>query len=368
MKRKIAILTTHRANNFGAVLQAYSLVMALREAGASAVVLDWRCRFFEWAYHSAWRMYRNPLPAIKHFIWYVTEERSIRHAFDKFRTRIPMSRPILTRRELLRVEEEYDTFVVGSDQVWNPINSAINPSNFDRANLLSFVSNKRKCAYAASIGVSEIKPDSLLPEFIAAWKTFDIITMREEEGSRYVGKHIGRNVDTVLDPVLLHKCDFWRREEAKISYDSGSFIFVYNVKNSEFLRSEAEKRAKRLGLKIVDIIIPSLVPNKRYCQVCAGPAEFLAYIDKAESVFTNSFHASAFATIFEKKLFLNKKLSGFNPNSRFETLQNLCGLQIVAEKFTATESFVEIDCRATDDILLNRAIGFSRNYLKEICS
>ena len=84
MKWKVAILTTHRANNFGAMLQAYSLVMACRELGADAEILDWRCPFFEWLYHRAWRIYRNPIPAIKHLLWYLGAERESRKLFDRF--------------------------------------------------------------------------------------------------------------------------------------------------------------------------------------------------------------------------------------------------------------------------------------------
>ena len=119
MMKKIAILTTHRANNFGAMLQAYSLVTACRELGADVEILDWRSPFFEWLYHKAWRMRRNPVAALKHLLWYVRDERESRVMFERFRELLPMSQPITDRVTLAKAESNYDAFIVGSDQIWN---------------------------------------------------------------------------------------------------------------------------------------------------------------------------------------------------------------------------------------------------------
>ena len=51
--KKVAILTTHRANNFGAQLQAFSLVSTVRMLGVEAEILDWRTPHFEFTYHKA---------------------------------------------------------------------------------------------------------------------------------------------------------------------------------------------------------------------------------------------------------------------------------------------------------------------------
>ena len=105
--KKIAILTTHRANNFGAMLQAYSLVTACRELGADAEILDWRSPFFEWLYHKAWRMRRNPVAALKHLLWYVRDERESRVMFERFRELLPMSQPITDRESRQFLDKSY---------------------------------------------------------------------------------------------------------------------------------------------------------------------------------------------------------------------------------------------------------------------
>lgn len=365
--KKIGIVTTHRANNFGAVLQAFSLVSACRELGADAEILDWRCRHFEWSYHRAWRMHRNPLPAIKHLIWFLTGEKSIRRSFDAFRELMPMSEKITARRDLFKKAQAYDAIIVGSDQVWNPINSAVNPLNFDRANLLDFVSpGTKKFAYAASMGTRAINPPLLIPEFVNAWKTFDLITMREHAGAEYVGSQIEKKIETVLDPVLLHDALFWRQYKQPVAYEKGKFVFIYNVKSSSLLRQTAEQYAHEHNLKIVDVIIPSLKPAETYERIGAGPAEFLSYIDDATAVFTNSFHASAFSVIFGKKLFINRANSIKDHNSRFETLlrfASLTGNDVVTR---GNEMITEIDCSKSDWQGLDAERERSKNLLKEM--
>ena len=325
MKKRVGILTTHRANNFGAMLQAHSLVAACREMGADAEIIDWRCPHFEKLYQKAWRMHRNPIPAIKHLLFFLRDEKPARKMFETFRSQFPMGAEICSRRELARIEDAYDIFIVGSDQVWNPINSATDPLRFDRANLLDFVHVKKKYAYAASIGATKISPDILLPEFIDAWKSFDGITMRESAGAEYVGKCIGKKVQQVADPVLLHDAGFWRKIESPVQ-KGGRFVFVYNIRGFGQLDAKAKELAGREGLEIVDMLIPALTRQRGQGKVAAGPREFLSYLDKAEYVVTDSFHASAFSVIFGKKLYLQYNLRKGNSNSRMDTLFSMASI------------------------------------------
>lgn len=365
--KKIGILTTHRANNFGAVLQAFSLVKACQELGARAEILDWRCRHFEWSYHWAWRMYRNPRPAFEHLLWFVFQERQIRKSFDQFRGLMPMSGMIKSRKVLSAKARDYDAIIVGSDQVWNPINSAVDPLKFDRSNLLDFVPcGVKKCAYAASMGVRTINPPELVSEFVSAWKTFDRITMREHAGAEYVSSKTGIPVETVLDPVLLHDALFWRQFSRPVMKPKGRYIFVYNIKNSRMLRMAAERRASELGLEIVDMVIPSIVPKCRYEKTYAGPCEFLSYIDDAESVYTNSFHASAFSVIFGKRLFVHRKETKLDHNSRFDTLLRFAGLEGSPVMGCGNEVVEDIMCANANNDGIRKERERSMALLKEM--
>ena len=368
--KRVAILTTHRANNFGAVLQAYSLVMACRELGADAELLDWRHPDFERAFHRGWKMHRNPIPAIKYLWWHWTRETSARRAFDDFRRKIPMSRPICSRAALESMGAAYDSYVVGSDQVWNPRLSAWDATKFDRSLLLDFVRDKPKNAYAASIGVKEITPETIVPEFKSAWQSFDHISMREEAGAEFVEKTIGKKVPTVLDPVLLHDADWWMKNTDEIALPSEPYLLIYNVqqwrKDSDWLVEQAYEYAWKNNLKVVKLLVPGQRVKWSKDTVSVGPNEFVRYIAGANAVFANSFHASAFSVIFRKALYVHRVVEGALPNSRFDTLSRLSGVSfpIVSQRGPDTLSFG--DCGKTNGELLRAERDMSLNYLKEM--
>ena len=362
MKNKVAILTTHRANNFGAMLQAYSLVTACCELGAEAEIIDWRHHFFEWQYHTALRMHKNPITVIKHLWWYVTKETKARRKFEDFRSLLPMSSVIKSRRELEKTEQKYDIFIVGSDQIWNPINTALRPQNFDRAYLLDFVANKKKYAYAASIGKQVISPPELLSEFVNAWKTFNGITMREFSGSSYVEMQIGRKIETVVDPVLLHDKDFWCNI-AKVNSSESDIILVYNLRRFQQLYKIAEELSIKERLKIVNLLIPSMTEKCENNTICAGPIDFLRYINRSKYIVTDSFHASAFASIFGKKIFVQYNNKEGNANSRMDTLFTWTGVRGNVVVHSNDEHVVFFDCALKNQTKLNKTITYSRQCL-----
>lgn len=344
---KIGIITTHRANNFGATLQAFSLARSCQELGAETTIIDWRSPHYEHQYHSAWRMARNPLPAIKHLLWYLTAESKSRKLFDEFRHALPLSAPVCSRRDLEKIADQYDKFIVGSDQVWNPLNSAYKAEKFDRTFLLDFASGKSKNAYAASIGLKEISPASLLPEFHEAWNSFDAITMREHTGAEYVSNVLGKEIDTVLDPVLLHDESFWRNEFPEVRF-SGRYLFKYNVRGVAALENFAKKMCRDNGLRIVSPLIPSNNYMFRKGDLNMGPREFLAAIYDSNCVVTSSFHAAAFSVIFGKRLYLIRRFSAADPNSRFDTLFAFARLRPEKIEETREYEIVMVDCSNAD--------------------
>ena len=366
---KIAILTFHRANNFGAMLQAYSLVMACRELGGDAEILDWRNPFFEKVYHKAWRMHRNPIPAIRHLIWYLKDEVRTRKMFAFFRKEIPMSRAIFDRKTLADVESEYDIFIAGSDQIWNPRVMSVNLRHFDKTYFLDFVGSegKKKYTYAASLGDNLAFNESVQWAFKKEWKTFDKITMRELDGAEYVSKIIGKSVNTVVDPVFLHNEDYWRRVGARIDVEpKGDFVFLYNLRRSEQLSQVAYSYARKNNFEVVDLLIPAQCAKSVYPKTDAGPFEFLRYLDKSECVFTGSFHAAAFAIIFGKKLYVQHTKNGRGTNSRMDTLFSVCGLSSTKVFEDSNSAIKFYDCSLKDSSKIASAISKARFVLQQM--
>lgn len=364
--KQIGILTTHRANNFGAVLQAYSLVNACREIGTHAKIIDWRGPFYEWQYHRLLRITRNPISICRHFFWHLLRERYAYRLFESFRQRLPLTRPIKTGVALRKSAVAFDRFIVGSDQVWNPLNSALMANRFDRAFLLDFVGNRSRNAYAASIGVESIEPEVVRREFMAAWRRYDYISMREYAGAEYVSSLINRSVETVLDPVLLHDESWWRNLVKRGSLPD-EFVFEYNVRGVEALDAFAERIGMKRGIKVVRPLIPSFSWLWQREAMSMGPAEFVSAIAYSDCVVTSSFHAAAFSVIFGKKLFLIRRKTMKDPNSRFTTLFRFAGLteSIVVED--KQYFIVEVDCSRVDFEALQKERMHSIACLCKMC-
>lgn len=363
---KVAILTTHRANNFGAMLQAYSLVMACRELGADAQIIDWRNPFFEKLYHKAWRMHRNPIPAIRHLIWFLNDEADSRKMFADFRNSIPMSKMISKKIMLSKIESEYDSFIVGSDQVWNPSILTNKVEAFDRTYLLDFVKEKPKYAYAASLGDRISINESLQKEYAKELTTFAGITMREKEGSLFVENLVGKKIETVVDPVLLHDAEYWRRV-AKARFNSRKrYALIYNLRRSRQLLCLAQKVVGSQNYDLINLLIPAQVSTEGFGMTNAGPAELLSYIDSAECIFTNSFHAAAFAIIYGRNLYVQFVKAGTNANSRMDNLFRLCGLT-GRDVYEDSDTLIRFyDCSTKDECSIERANNRAKDILRQM--
>ena len=117
---RVGILTFHCAHNYGAVLQCYALQEVLRGMGNEVEVINYCPSYLTDVYkvvniHRV--LSRNPLRMAKRSIVEVlTLSNRIRRyrGFDRF------INSWLTLSASRDVTPDYDVYVMGSDQIWNP--------------------------------------------------------------------------------------------------------------------------------------------------------------------------------------------------------------------------------------------------------
>ena len=149
--KKVAILTFSNTTNYGAVLQAYALKNKLINLGYDAEVLNYNCQ----AVKEREKIHvfdKNIRVTIKNILLiYPKFIRKI--TFKKFVRRENLyTKKTYNDKNISSTNNEYDIYVVGSDQVWN-----LQLSGYDYHYFLNFVSeNKTKVSYAASLGSDEI--------------------------------------------------------------------------------------------------------------------------------------------------------------------------------------------------------------------
>lgn len=125
------------------------------------------------------------------------------------------------------IADQYDYFVVGSDQVWNPRDKIWNTHKLFPNISLKFVQREKKISYAASFGVNAI-PDEYKEIFRCSLSDFNHISVREESGIKIIKDLTGRD-DTilVLDPVLLLAADEWLSVAQKPTWFSARYSRGY---------------------------------------------------------------------------------------------------------------------------------------------
>ncbi|MGP9664702.1 polysaccharide pyruvyl transferase family protein [Halomonas sp. AOP22-C1-8] len=211
--------------------------------------------------------------------------------------------------ELPHLNDKVNTFVVGSDQLWNPMIGRVNDDLF-----LDFVSDKNgRVAYATSFGNKGTKKfDGEFGEKHSKnLQKFDAISVREEYAVDIARDVFGVEADKVVDPVfLLEKAEYERLADSANWQPEGDYLNVFYLDPTPEKRRVAETVADKLGLSKI-VIIPNpdkgralsmeIFSGDRFEYVPEDAVEnFLAAYKNANYVITDSFHGTAFSIIFER--------------------------------------------------------------------
>lgn len=233
--------------------------------------------------------------------------------------------------EFNRMIKHTDVFVTGSDQIWN-VKYNFNPFMF-----LDFAGNKKRVAYASSIGISYI-PDEYKEKVKNLLSKFSHIGVREKTAVDVLTEVVGRNdIIQVLDPTFLLTSKEWTDFSSNAKYEIDipeKFILCYLIGNNEWYNQQIEEVKKKSGIKNM-VIIPAVEnPNFTiddaiiYKNAC--PYEFVDLIKRSSLVCTDSFHATAISINLSKDFveFLRfKEREGISQNSRIYDILEHYGLR-----------------------------------------
>lgn len=294
---KIGILTFHRADNFGAVLQAYALVVYLRNQGHEAEIIDYYTECTTKRYTDKSRVKGNNLKMI--LSRRMLNER--RKRFQEFRAKLNISSRTYTSKDaILESNDLYDLIIAGSDQIWN-----YKMTNMDATYLLDFVNEPaKKMSYASSFGVSEI--DGNVKSIYQRTLT-DIprLSVRENLGADLVFKLTGRSPEVVADPCLLLSKEEWSKLNSGQRLHNRPYILVYMFTGSNLSKVISNTGFDTSGYDIVkingNITFTDFLKRKTKVKYGIGPQEFINLIKNADLILTDSFHGTVFSVLFEKK-------------------------------------------------------------------
>ena len=300
---RIGILTFHAADNYGAVLQAYALVEWLRQNRMDPEIIDYRSRVFD-----KYKVFRTKLYRRAPYTFFVdvlkcAQKTKRNRNFDSFRKAyLPVStEKYFSEKNLERAAENYDCFICGSDQIWNPeLTQGVDPVYF-----LSFVQDsKKKIAFSPSVALKKLT-EFQIAAMVQHMVSFSSLSIREQEAIDILQPYCEKTITRTCDPVFLLERDSYQNTVSN-KYEGKRFIFLYVVGTAARFRNViayAERKAKERGLDLYYLIDGDKTffhirgKNVFGCK----PTEFLSLVKNAEYVISNSFHATAFSIIFEKQ-------------------------------------------------------------------
>lgn len=298
-----------------------------------------------------------------------------RNTFAKFiKENLKFSKPYIGRHNLEKGTSNYDGFVLGSDQVWHPMNLG-----GDFFTMTFIPDDKLKITYAPSFGVPVI-PKSKISKYKSYLQRINKISVREISGQKIIKEIADRNAEVVVDPTLLLKKEDWDKMKGE-RIISEKYIVCYFLGSNKVHRDFARKLSKITGCKIVAIphVTEYIKADKDFGDIIPaemGPSQFINLIANAQYVCTDSFHCSVFSLIYQKSFFVferfAKETDAMSTNTRIYSFLELFGLHtrlMLGNEKIDNELIKPIDFSSSHLILSQlreKSLVFLTNSLKSI--
>lgn len=359
---KIGIITIHKSSNYGACLQSYALWKYISSLGCNCEIIDLHrpihpdfilSKKYVRLRAEKPNLFRRTLLFIKHsikkgkkvsiapFVW----SPELKEKFKEFNSQIKFSRPYRSIDELYESPPDYDIYVSGSDQIWNPkMPYCIEPY------FLTFVNNdKKKISYASSVGISSLFPKE--KEKYKQWlSSYDFISVREKTGVKLLRQITGFAIEQVCDPTMLLNREQWEIQKKPITVKN-KYILLFSLAYDKEAVDSCLKLAEESRCELIYLSVKQPLGDiSKYTVVTnAGPGEWLSYIQNAELVITDSFHGTVFSIILHTKNFYSFVMKGSKNGSRIMNLLSTFALDSHFIKKFPMDSF---------DVLMGNSIDY----------
>lgn len=340
---KVLILTLHsQNNNFGSVLQAYSLYTFVEEAGCYPVILN-----YQPYYSNGFTNLRQGLKKLMANCLFLKDYLLRKTKFNKIFIRERMTKKIKKYDKLEKYANGYDVYLVGSDQVWNPKYLC----GKDKAYYFDFLPEARKVSYASSLGTIDLS-DKELTGIANSIRGFQKVSLREKKSVLQLRTIGFDKAEYVLDPVFLHNKAFYT--QMQVPTLEKNYILAYIIHKDSFMSQVVEKLSQLMNKKVIQIGgFASKCKSEKFFR-SAGPMEFLGLIDGADFIITSSFHGTAFAHIY------NKQFAVVMPKYNTLRIENILETVGTTDRVISDLTQLENILKPIDYDLVNRKIDIMR--------
>lgn len=301
---KIGLVTIYQVPNYGSVLQAFATQYLLEHMGVECCIINYKYPN-EWHWqHGAQRPHKLRTLVRK---LYPSKKTKVLENFRK--GYFHFTKRFNSLEELEANDwNDFDAFVVGSDQVWNA-RFVLGDSVF----MLSFApEGKARYSIASSFALKSL-PNHFRDKYSRELSLFSALSVRELNGVGIINDElkIDKSVYIILDPTLLLSKGDWmkaiprsklKKTRPYILFYMWSYAFeprpyIFEVvkyfqqkMNCDVIALEGYAKPENANGLVMENRCSSTIP------------EFIDLFSKADLVVTSSFHGTAFALNFGNPL------------------------------------------------------------------
>lgn len=296
---KVGIMSMQRIKNYGSFLQAYALKKIIEELGHQVEFVDYHIgepitnksnsNKVVIKLKKCFKILQGKVK-LKHKIQFLRHKKLFSKKYNKF----------LKITNFYNYNPKLDTLVIGSDEVFNCIQS--NPNVGYSLELFGKDNKASKViTYAASFGnatlekLKKLKKDKEIAYYL---KKINEISVRDNNSGNIVSKLIDKKIYHHLDPALIY--NYLGDNNFDVKLDSNEkyiIIYAYNDRLTEEEALVIKKYANKNKCKIYCIGgIQSFADKFIDC----SPFELLSYFKNAYAIITDTFHGTIFSIIAEK--------------------------------------------------------------------
>lgn len=299
---KICILSMQRVDNYGSVLQGYSLKKLINNLGHHTEFIDIKkgnnedlnkqCEAFssfsEFEYNNS---IRYQMLRIKNKFSNIETQKM----FNDF------------RKKALHIKNNnntsiYDVCIIGSDEVFNCLQKSkwgFDPQLFGEVKIA-----KKNITYAASCGSTKVEmlPEELKAAISKAMTNLSAISVRDENTALFVQALTGREVVYHLDPVAIG--DF-SNEIQNVHLKNklpAHYCLIYSYQGRMNDENTKEKILAYCKKNKLTPVAPFGKQNWIKPQKVLSPFELLKAFVNADSIITDTFHGTLFGAKFGKRM------------------------------------------------------------------
>lgn len=309
IKMQVCILSMQKIQNFGSLLQGYSLRKILQGLGHDVSFIDIE-RIEEDDILREGKCHNYVVETGKHRSFLMKIKGIDRYAINRLRVKKANRHQNELfndfRKEELQITEDdngrcYDYCVIGSDEVFNCMTDSwwgFTTQLFGNVRQANNV-----FTYAASCGATDVTqlPTGMRKKVAEVFQSVCAFSVRDENTRDFVYALSGREAELHLDPVLVG--DFDQEIENATMPDelSRPFCVVYSYYNRISNKEEIKgirNFCKRHKLKIISVGAPQFWIKTH---IACTPFQMLKIFQNSSFVITDTFHGTIFSAKYARK-------------------------------------------------------------------